>query len=144
MRAAAPSVSAVAIGIGSASRAVAARPAGRSPRSTAWRLAGLLVTYAILLALAVVFVVPLVWLLTASLRPTQELFRDVYPLTWHTFWPESFTLDGYFGLLNGSFTRALANSVVLAVCTAVGGVVVNSLAAYPFARLHFPGRDVLF
>ena len=108
------------------------------------RQASLIVNYTILLVLAVLFVVPLLWLLTASLRPTQEIFRYVYPLSWHTFWPESFTLDGYTRLLSGPFTRALANSIVLAVCTAIGGVVVNALAAYPFARLHFPGRDVLF
>ena len=107
-------------------------------------VAGLALNYLALVTLAAVFVVPLVWLLTASLRPTQEIFRDVYPLSWHTFWPESFTLDGYTRLLGGPFTRALVNSIILAVCTAIGGVVVNAVAAYPFARLHFPGRDVLF
>jgi multiple sugar transport system permease protein len=108
------------------------------------RQASVLLKYALLIVLAALFVMPLVWLLTASLRPTQEIFRDVYPLSWHTFWPESFTLDGYAHLLGGPFARALGNSIVLAVCTAVGGVAVNALAAYPFARLQFPGRDVLF
>jgi multiple sugar transport system permease protein len=108
------------------------------------RPAGVLTSYVVLLILAAVFVLPLVWLLTASVRPTQEIFRDVSPLSWRTFWPESVTLDGYARLLSGPFTHALANSVVLAVCTALGGVVVNALAAYPFARLRFPGRDLLF
>lgn len=108
------------------------------------RQTGVLVSYLVLLVLALIFVMPLVWLLTASVRPTQEIFRDVSPLGWRTFWPESVTLDGYTRLLSGPFTHALANSVILAVCTAVGGVIVNALAAYPFARLRFPGRDLLF
>ncbi len=113
-------------------------------RAGAPRVASLVLKYLVLVAIALVFVVPLLWLLMASLRPTPEIFRDVSPLSWHTFWPETFTLDGYTRLLSGQFTRALANSIILAVSTAVGGVLVNALAAYPFARLQFPGRDILF
>ncbi len=113
-------------------------------RARAPRVASLVLKYLVLVAIALVFVVPLLWLLMASLRPTPEIFRDVSPLSWHTFWPETFTLDGYTRLLSGPFTRALANSIILAVSTAVGGVLVNALAAYPFARLQFPGRDILF
>ena len=113
-------------------------------RAGAPRVASLVLKYLVLVAIALVFVVPLLWLLMASLRPTPEIFRDVSPLSWHTFWPETFTLDGYTRLLSGPFTRALANSIILAVSTAVGGVLVNALAAYPFARLQFPGRDILF
>ncbi len=113
-------------------------------RARAPRVASLVLKYLVLVAIALVFVVPLLWLLMASLRPTPEIFRDVSPLSWHTFWPETFTLDGYTRLLSGPFTRALVNSIILAVSTAVGGVLVNALAAYPFARLQFPGRDILF
>jgi len=113
-------------------------------RAGAPRVASLVLKYLVLVAIALVFVVPLLWLLMASPRPTPEIFRDVSPLSWHTFWPETFTLDGYTRLLSGPFTRALANSIILAVSTAVGGVLVNALAAYPFARLQFPGRDILF
>ncbi len=113
-------------------------------RARAPRVASLVLKYLVLVAIALVFVVPLLWLLMASLRPTPEIFRDVSPLSWHTFWPETFTPDGYTRLLSGPFTRALANSIILAVSTAVGGVLVNALAAYPFARLQFPGRDILF
>jgi ABC-type glycerol-3-phosphate transport system permease component len=113
-------------------------------RAGAAPVASLVLKYLVLVAIALVFVMPLLWLLMASLRPTPEIFRDVSPLSWHTFWPETFTLDGYTRLLSGPFTRALANSIILAVSTAVGGVLVNALAAYPFARLQFPGRDILF
>jgi multiple sugar transport system permease protein len=135
-----------AVAVDRGTSAARAKHAGGRTRAgaNAGRLTALVLNYALLTLLAALFVVPLVWLLTASLRPTQEIFRYVSPLSWRTFWPESFTIDGYASLLNGPFTRALINSIILAVCTAIGGVVVNALAAYPFARLDFPGRDVLF
>ncbi len=108
------------------------------------RAVQLVARYLVLAVLAVLFVAPLVWLLLASLRPTQEIFRYVAPLSGRTFWPESFTLDGYARLMDGPFPHALLNSIILAVATAIGGVLVNALAAYPFARLAFPGRDLLF
>lgn len=100
--------------------------------------------YALLTLLALLFVVPLVWLFIASVRPIQEIFRYVAPLSWRTFWPETFNLEGYARLMSGSFPRAMLNSAVLAFATVIGGVAVNALAAYAFARLRFPARDLLF
>jgi multiple sugar transport system permease protein len=108
------------------------------------RLAGVAAHYALLTVLAVLFVAPLVWLLVSSVRPTQEIFRYVSPLSWRTFWPDQPTLEGFARLLSGPFLRAMLNSAVLAVATVVGGVAVNALAAYAFARIRFPGRDLLF
>src|SRR5207253_7194121 len=83
-------------------------------------------------------------LFIASVRPIQEIFRYVAPLSWRTFWPESFTLDGYVRLMSGSFPHAMLNSAILATATVIAGVAVNALAAYAFARLHLPARDLLF
>jgi len=46
--------------------------------------------------------------------------------------------------LRSAFTAFYLNSVLVAVCVTVGQVLTSSLAAYAFARLHFPGRDKLF
>src|SRR5437016_3590568 len=108
------------------------------------RPAILLARYALLALLAVLFVAPLVWLFISSVRPIQEIFRYVTPLSWRSFWPESFTLDGYLQLMSSSFPHAMLNSAILATATVVAGVAVNALAAYAFARLHLPARDVLF
>jgi multiple sugar transport system permease protein len=108
------------------------------------RPALLLARYALLTVLAVVFVAPLAWLFISSARPIQEIFRYVAPLSWRTFWPETFTVEGYIRLMSSSFPRAMLNSAILASATVIGGVAVNALAAYAFARLHFPARGLFF
>ncbi|HYU17381.1 MAG TPA: carbohydrate ABC transporter permease [Chloroflexota bacterium] len=108
------------------------------------RQAGVAAHYALLTVVAVLFLAPLVWLCVSSLRPTQEIFRYVSPLSWRTFWPEVPTLEGFTRLMSGSFPRAMLNSAILAIATVIGGVAANALAAYAFARIGFPGRDLLF
>jgi multiple sugar transport system permease protein len=49
-----------------------------------------------------------------------------------------------FGFAGRTFTAFYLNSVLVAVCVTLGQVLTSSLAAYAFARLHFPGRDKLF
>jgi multiple sugar transport system permease protein len=46
--------------------------------------------------------------------------------------------------IRSAFTAFYLNSVLVAVCVTLGQVFTSSLAAYAFARLHFPGRDRLF
>jgi multiple sugar transport system permease protein len=46
--------------------------------------------------------------------------------------------------IRSAFTAFYLNSIIVAVCVTVGQVFTSSLAAYAFARLHFPGRDKLF
>jgi multiple sugar transport system permease protein len=46
--------------------------------------------------------------------------------------------------IRSAFTAFYLNSVLVAVCVTLGQVLTSSLAAYAFARLHFPGRDKLF
>ncbi|MBM3123385.1 MAG: carbohydrate ABC transporter permease [Chloroflexi bacterium] len=46
--------------------------------------------------------------------------------------------------IRSAFTAFYLNSVIVAVLVTVGQVLTSSLAAYAFARLHFPGRDKLF
>src|SRR5205823_10669779 len=104
------------------------------------RPALLLARYALLTVLAVVFVAPLAWLFISSARPIQEIFPYVAPLIWRTFWPETFTVEGYIRLMSSAFPRAMLNSAILASATVIAGVAVNALAAYPFARPHLPAR----
>jgi len=63
---------------------------------------------------------------------------------WGEFWPTAWTWDNYRGIFKTSdFTRALVNSIVVAVITTVIAVVLGSMAAYAVARLEFPGKGVL-
>ncbi|WP_027167426.1 carbohydrate ABC transporter permease [Mesorhizobium sp. WSM3224] len=94
---------------------------------------------------------PIYWTLASSLTPTIEF--NARPI--HLF-PQAPTLEHYFRLLGvvneriggvdvaGDFRLALFNSVVTSSVATVICVLMSLLGAYAFARLEFPGRDLLF
>ncbi len=103
--------------------------------------------YLALCGLAVIFLVPYLWMVFSSLKPQVEIFQYVYPLSWKTFVPQHFTLGAYrelFHLVPFPFSRYLLNSLFVALSVTILSLIVNSLAAYAFARLEFPGRNVVF
>jgi multiple sugar transport system permease protein len=97
------------------------------------------------LALAAVFVFPIVWMFLSSLRPAAEMFRYLFPFTLRTVLPVHPTLAGYQHLFHDEpFGRYLGNSLIMAGSVAALDVAVSSLAAYGFARVRFRGREALF
>jgi multiple sugar transport system permease protein len=96
--------------------------------------------HAILSAVALITVYPLLWMVAASLMPAGEALS-----TERRFWPSGLTLEHYrelFGRLN--LARYFANSLFIAAVVTVLSVVINSMAGYALAKLHFVGRDRLF
>ncbi|MFS8098498.1 carbohydrate ABC transporter permease [Lentzea alba] len=95
-----------------------------------------------LAALALVLY-PIVWLISASLTPVEDLVSNLRSL-----FPGRITADGYAGALEGaggeSFWTFLGNSTIVASGAVVGNVVSCSLAAYAFARLRFRLSGPLF
>lgn len=94
--------------------------------------------YAVMTVLALLFVLPLVWMFSTSLKETAETLT-VPP----TFWPTAPQWANYadaWVLISGY----LGNSVKLAVLNVVGLLFVASLAGYAFGRMDFPGRDLAF
>jgi multiple sugar transport system permease protein len=92
-------------------------------------------------------VTPILWMISSAFRPVTEIFSSVSPLSWKTFIPIPFTFKNFAGLLFSEGTmwpRYIFNTLFVAISTVVLGGVVNSLAAYGFARMRFPGRDILF
>jgi multiple sugar transport system permease protein len=103
------------------------------------RLAPVLV-HAALLAASVLSLLPLLWMLSASLMPAGEA-STVPP----RFLPSSPTLAHYHELFARlDLARAFANSLAIAVVTTVVSVTLNALAGYGFARFAFAGRDRIF
>jgi multiple sugar transport system permease protein len=86
---------------------------------------------------------PIVWLISASLTPVEDLVSNLRSL-----FPGRITADGYAGALEGaggeSFWTFLGNSTIVASGAVVGNVVSCSLAAYAFARLRFRLSGPLF
>src|SRR3954449_1356672 len=90
-----------------------------------------------LLLVAVVSLVPVVWILSLS-------FKDPSTIGDGSFFPSKWTWSNYSGIFKQSlFTDALRNSVGIALIATLIAVVIASFAAYAIARLDFPGKRVI-
>lgn len=116
-----------------------AQPGGLSSRRNQDRLSkGIAYVIASLVALAFVF--PLYWMVTTSLKTDVEIF--MVP-------PTLFPLDPQWGNFIAStqyipFWLYMANTLIICALTIIGTVVSCSLIAYGFARVQWPGRNVVF
>ncbi|WP_227985120.1 carbohydrate ABC transporter permease [Nocardia spumae] len=94
--------------------------------------------YLLLIVIAWCAVGPILWAVAASLK-TEGAISDPNPLPTAPHWSN---YREVFALL--PLGRMLANTALYAGCVTAGQVLFCSLAGYAFARLRFPGRDVLF
>jgi multiple sugar transport system permease protein len=96
--------------------------------------------YAVLTLLAAVALIPFLWTLSTSLKSIDEVF--VYPPQWL---PSTLRWSNYSNLWHQlPMGRWIWNSSYIAVCAVAGKLILSSTAAFAFARLRFPGRDLLF
>jgi multiple sugar transport system permease protein len=97
------------------------------------------ISYPLLTLLALLCLVPFVWMVLTALKPEDELFSNALGLpttiAWENF-PRAFT---FF-----PFVRFLLNTLVLAVGGTLLHLVTSCLAAYAFARMRFRFREPLF
>ncbi len=108
----------------------------------AQRPAAMWIQTAFLFVLAVVFLIPLAWMLVTSVRSDAEITRGV--ISWV---PRPFTLDNYKQILSDAqnpIGRWFFNSALVSVVATALTLVVTSLAAYALSRLQFPGREAIF
>jgi ABC-type glycerol-3-phosphate transport system permease component len=123
--------------------AVEPRPLRKTKRSWRVRVQRLLVSaffHLFMVALAALFLLPLLWMLSASLKTEAELMT-LPP----TILPKVPQWQNYLYLLQTPIiVRMLFNSVSLAIYNVVGLLLVTSLAAYSFARVRFIGKDLAF
>lgn len=94
--------------------------------------------------IGLLFAVPLLFMLTSSLRPGADILANISRITVHTFLPTTWTLDNYRTLVGGEFGRAVFNSLLVSAVTVVAGLVLCSLAAFGLSALRFRGSGVLF
>ena len=95
-------------------------------------------------ALAVLWLLPVVWVVVTSLKHTSDIIH--VPPEWIP-WPA--TLEHYVEVLFSSsrtarIGRAFINSIIVSVGTVALVVGTSALAAYPLARMRFPGRNLVF
>jgi multiple sugar transport system permease protein/fructooligosaccharide transport system permease protein len=95
--------------------------------------------WAVSLVVAVVFLSPLVWMVAASLREEASIFGGGW---WGM---DGWTLENYADAWRrAGLGRALLNSTMQVVVIGGGGLLINAMAAYAFARLEFWGREGVF
>jgi multiple sugar transport system permease protein len=89
---------------------------------------------------AVLWTLPLAWVLALSFKPNEQL-----QLGTAVWWRAPFTLSNYADILQASQLLGwLMNSVIVASLQTLFVLVLSSLAGYAFARLQFPGRRWLY
>jgi multiple sugar transport system permease protein len=106
------------------------------------KIIGYVLTYALLIFIALLFVLPLLWMLSTSFKPQSQWFSQ--SIEWI---PRTFTLRNYERIFNNPSTPIgtwFLNSVLIASITTILVLAVDSLAAYAYARMEFPGRKLLF
>ncbi|TDQ45508.1 carbohydrate ABC transporter permease [Actinorugispora endophytica] len=101
-----------------------------------------LVTHVGLIAFGLVMLYPLLWMLSSSFKPTEEIFRDPSLLPGANFMPGNYT-EGWTALQH-PFHHYMLNSAVVVAGSIIGNLVGCSMAAYAFARLEFRGKKLFF
>jgi multiple sugar transport system permease protein len=100
------------------------------------------IVYAMLISGAFIFTLPLIVMVSTSLKSFTEINR--YP---PTFLPEQIVTSNYaeaWGYQTTNFPRWTMNTVFIIAAVLPGVVLTSSLCAYGFARLQFPGRNLWF
>jgi len=96
------------------------------------------IVYIILTGFAVIFLIPLFWMMSTSLKPDEETMI----IRWI---PSRLEWQNYVRAVRAfPFFRYLRNTVFLTVVNTVGTVLTGSLVAYGFAKLRWKGRKALF
>jgi multiple sugar transport system permease protein len=94
-----------------------------------------------ILAVLVVALIPIIWLISLSLKPPEAVADQ-------RFLPADISFDNYKSLFEGGidnspFIKPLINSILIALSTTVIAITFASFAAYAIARLEFPGKRLI-
>ncbi|ULL14419.1 carbohydrate ABC transporter permease [Paenibacillus sp. H1-7] len=100
-----------------------------------------LITTVVFALLAVLAVVPFLWMISASFKLPADLFK--YPIEWI---PKKWYFGNYQEVWFGKYPFFLYywNSIKITLITVVGVLVTSSLAGFAFAKLRFKGREAMF
>ncbi len=97
--------------------------------------------YVVLCAVAVVTVFPFVWVLFTSLKGPKDAIYSVPP----QLFPHDFTIANYVRVWDQlPIPNFFLNSIIVTGITVILNMFFTALAAYPFAKMKFPGRDAIF
>ncbi|WP_045516025.1 carbohydrate ABC transporter permease [Neobacillus niacini] len=86
------------------------------------------------------FMIPFIWMVSTSLKPLTQVFT--FPPEWI---PKPVKWSNYIDAMNYiPFFTYLKNTIIITVLSTVGAVLSCPIVAYSFAKLTWPGRNILF
>ena len=94
--------------------------------------------HVVVIAGAIIFAVPFIWMVRTSVMPAHQVW--LYPPQWI---PVEIVLDN-FKMSGIPFARWFLNSAIIATLSIVRAAGASSLVAFGFARVRFPGKELLF
>ena len=95
-------------------------------------------TYVILVVGAFIALIPFFWMIATSFKTLGEALGT-------TFFPSTLRWENYSEAWRRAlFSEYFINTILITAITLIGEVTFSVLAAYAFARMHFPGRDMIF
>lgn len=104
------------------------------------KVVGITVRYMLLVGVGLVFILPVFWMVSSSLKPEYAIFAN--PPVW---WPAQPRWINYIEALTFlPFGRYALNTLIIAAASIVGHLLSCSVVAYGFARLRAPGKSYLF
>jgi multiple sugar transport system permease protein/raffinose/stachyose/melibiose transport system permease protein len=103
------------------------------------RLAKSVVKHTILISVAITCVFPLVWMFSSALKTQRTVFTDLSIIPAHPHFTNF--VDAW---VKGHFAVYFLNSVLYTVVCVFGVLLISSLAAFAFARLQFPGKNIIY
>lgn len=120
--------------------AVASRKRIGNPKVRAWRNVKIALTYAVLIGLSCVFLIPFFWMLSTSLTEASKVIVKnrswiPNPVVWKNYKDALTVLP---------FHLFLKNTLIITISCIIGQVLSASLVAFGFSRMRFPGRDAIF
>ncbi len=119
-------------------------PRGQKRRKALrWRKFNRFVLLVLLILTSAFFLLPVLWMIATSLMPNDVVIQ--YPPKWI---PDNPTIENYVEAVTTTRTAgvglALYNSMIVAIATVIIVLIVDSLAAYPLARMEFKGKKGTF
>lgn len=111
------------------------------------KLARTAAIHATLVLLSVLFLLPLIWMFSTSVKPISETLSSPprwipSEVQWDNFPKAIYYNSEELGYI--PFLVYLKNTVIITILSVAGAVLSNALVAYSFARLKWPGRDLFF
>ncbi len=96
--------------------------------------------YVVLISLAIVMIYPFVFMIATSLKDTPEVYSNILGL-----FGERLRIENYITVFQTvNMGQYMLNTAFVTICVTIGQIITSVLGGYAFARINFPGRDLIF